>query len=310
MRIASFLASGTEIVDALGLGESVVAISHECDFPPTLLDRPRLSRPRFDPAALDSAAIDRAVRDAMQQHGSVYAVDGALLARLEPDLILTQAVCEVCAVPTPGVVEEVRERGLTARVESLDAHTIDDILASIVQVGTAANVAARAQRLAASLAARIAAVRQAVHGADRPRVLAIEWLDPPFLPGHWVPEMIEAAGGDNLVGKAGAHSEQVDWAELEGLDPDVLLLMPCGYGLDASRQDANRHAASLTRVAERAIRGSRAFVVDGSAYMNRSGPRVVDGIELLAGLLHPERCAAPAADRAAIWRPPAAEPPG
>ena len=306
MRIASFLASGTEIVHALGLGDSIVAISHECDFPPAVLDRPRLSRPRFDPTGLDSGAIDRAVRDAMTQHGSVYEVDGALLDRLRPDLVLTQAVCEVCAVPTPGVIDEVRSRGLGARVESLDAHTIDDILASIVQVAAAAGAEQRGHRLAGDLRARIDRVRASVNGAARPRVLAIEWLEPPFLPGHWVPEMIEAAGGENLVGEAGAHSEQAPWLALEALDPDVLLIMPCGYGLEASVADADRHAAGLVRVAPRAIEQGRAFVVDGSAYMNRSGPRVVDGIELLAGLLHPERVAAPGADRATVWRPPRA----
>lgn len=304
MRIASFLASGTEIVHALGLGDALVAISHECDFPPDVLDRPRLSRPRFDPAGLDSAAIDRAVREAMTEHGSVYEVDGALLASLRPDIVLTQAVCEVCAVPTPGVIDEVRSRGLAARVESLDAHTLADILASIVQVADAAGVRERGERLATELRRRIAHVRDALRGAPRPRVLAIEWLDPPFLPGHWVPEMIEAAGGANLVGVAGSHSAQAQWSELEGLDPDVLLIMPCGYGLEASAADADRHAALLTRVGSRAIEQGRAFVVDGSAYMNRSGPRVVDGVELLAGLLHPGRLAAPGAERAAVWRPP------
>ena len=303
MRIASFLASGTEIVDALGLGDSIVAISHECDYPPALLDRPRLSRPRFDPAGLDSGGIDRAVRDAMLNHGSVYEVDGDLLERLAPDLVLTQAVCEVCAVPTPGVVDEVRARGLDARVESLDAHTLDEILASIVQVGDAAGVGERARALADRLRARIDAVRTAVRAQARPRVLAIEWLSPPFLPGHWVPDMIDAAGGDNLAGTPGAHSRQVDWSDLAGLDPDVLLIMPCGYGLDASQADADRHAAELRAVGERAIRTGRAFVVDGSAYMNRSGPRVVDGVELLAGLLHPERVPPPGPDRARIWSP-------
>ena len=304
MRIASFLASGTEIVHALGLADALVAISHECDFPADVLDRPRLSRPRFDPTGLDSGAIDRAVRDAMTQHGSVYQVDGALLERLRPDLVLTQAVCEVCAVPTPGVIDEVRSRGLAARVESLDAHSLDDILASIVQVARAAGVPERGERLAADLRARIVDVRRAVGMAARPRVLAIEWLDPPFMPGHWVPEMIDAAGGENLIGGAGSHSEQAPWSALEGLDPDVLLIMPCGYGLDASVADADRHAEQLVRIAPRAVEAGRAFVVDGSSYMNRSGPRVAAGVELIAGLLHPDRVAPPGLDRAATWRPP------
>lgn len=302
-RIVSLLASGTEIVDALGLADRLVGISHECDHPPHLLDRPRLSRPRFDPTGLDSGAIDRAVRRAMAEHGSVYAVDADRLAALEPDLILTQAVCEVCAVPTPGVQETVRSRGLDARVQSLDAHTLADILGTIRQVADAAGVPERGRRLTADLEARMDAVARSVAGAPRPRVLAIEWLDPPFAPGHWVPEMIDRAGGECLVGEPGARSEQREWSDVEGLDPDVLLIMPCGYGLEASRADADRHAERLAAAAPRAVEEGRAFVVDGSAYFNRSGPRVVDGVEILAGLLHPDRWNPPSARAAERWSP-------
>lgn len=304
MRIASFLASGTEIVHALGLGDAIVGISHECDYPPELLDRPRLSRPRFDPDGLTSGEIDRAVRQAMLEHGSVYRVDADLLQALRPDVVLTQAVCEVCAVPTPGVTEEVRARGMSTRVESLDAHTVAGILDTVLQVGTAVGAASEARALVDGLSARLAAIGDAVAGGARPRVLAIEWLDPPFLPGHWVPEMIELAGGENLAGEAGRHSVECGWEELRGLDPDVLLIMPCGFGLEASRRDADRHADRLRTVAGRAIDAGNAFVVDGSAYLNRSGPRVVDGVEMLAGLLHPDRVPTPPADRASVWRSP------
>jgi iron complex transport system substrate-binding protein len=302
-RIVSLLASGTEIVDALGLGELLVGISHECDFPPILLDRPRLSRPRFDPAGLDSAGIDRAVRRAMADHGSVYEVDADGLARLRPSLILTQAVCEVCAVPTPGVVETVQNLGLDARVLSLDAHTLADILETIREVAVAADAPARGEARAAALQARLGAVRNAVASAARPRVLAIEWLDPPFLPGHWVPEMIEAAGGECLAGEAGARSVEAAWDTMAELDPDVLLIMPCGYGLDASREDADAHADRLLGVASRAVAGGRSYVLDGSSYFNRSGPRAIDGVEILAGLLHPDRWPAPPRHAATVWRP-------
>lgn len=184
-RIASLLASATEITAALGLDDRLVAISHECDFPPRVLDRRRLSRPRFDPSGMESAAIDRAVREAMAEHGSVYEIDGEALERLRPDLVMTQAVCEVCAVPTPGVVDVVRARGLDdTEVLSLDAHTIDEILGTIIEVGRAAGEEGRAERYVEGLRDRLDRVRSAVADKRRPRVLALEWLDPPFAPGH------------------------------------------------------------------------------------------------------------------------------
>jgi len=301
MRIASFLASATEICVALGLQEQLVAISHECDWPPDVLDRPRISRPRFDPAGLSSEEIDSALRATMAEHGSAYVIDEALLAGLQPDLVLTQAVCEVCAVPTPGVRDVVRKHQLATQVLSLDAHTVEDILDTIVQVGAATGATGQAADLILQLRARIANVRAAVQGSAPPRVLAIEWLAPPFAPGHWVPEMIELAGGSNLVGRIGGHSTEISWDELAQLDPDVLIIMPCGYGLEATRADAEAARAQLERVAPRAIRDGRAYIVDGSSYFNRSGPRFITGIEILAGLLHPDRFSAPSADMAAPW---------
>jgi iron complex transport system substrate-binding protein len=297
------LASATEIVAALGLDDRLVAISHECDHPARVLDRPRASRPRFDPAGLDSGAIDAAVRSTLAEHGSVYALDEALLTRLAPDLVLTQAVCDVCAVPTAGVREAVASCGLDARVLSLDAHTVTEIMDSIEAVAAAAGEPAAGAALRAACERRIATVAGAVAGAPRPRVLAIEWLDPPFVPGHWLPEMIELAGGTDVRGTAGARSAGTTWDALADLDPDVLLIMPCGYGLEASIADADQHAARLDAVAPRAVAAGRAWVVDGSSYFNRSGPRVVEGIEILAGLLHPERAPAPPAGTAAVWRP-------
>jgi iron complex transport system substrate-binding protein len=302
VRIASFLASGTEIAVALGLQDAIVGISHECDWPPEVLDRPRLSRPRFDPSGLSSGEIDAALRAVMQEHGSVYAIDEKLLAELQPDVVLTQAVCDVCAVPTPGVRDAVDRMQLSADVQSLDAHTISDILDSIVQVGAAAGAAGQAADVVAALTQRLERVRAAVEGAVRPRVLAIEWLDPPFAPGHWVPEMIDVAGGENLVGVAGAHSTQTTWDRLAGLDPDVLIIMPCGYDLEATRADADRVAERLRAVAPRAVAAGRAFIVDGSAYFNRSGPRFITGVEIVAGLLHPERFTPPLAGTAEPWR--------
>lgn len=289
MRMASLLASATEMVCALGLEDHLVAISHECDYPPEVLDRPRVSRPQFDPAGLPSGAIDAAVRQAMARYGAVYQLDEERLRAVGPDLILTQAVCAVCAVPTSLAEQAAQVLGAGVRVVSLDAHTVADILEAIRVVATVAGVPERGEQVVASLEQRLGRARRAGGGADRPGVLAIEWLDPPFVPGHWVPEMIELAGGRCLAGARGRPSRQVSWDELAVLDPEVLIVMPCGFGLARAREEAETHAAELLRVAPRALEGAQAFVVDGSAYFNRSGPRVVDGVEILAALLHPDR---------------------
>lgn len=305
MKIASLLASGTEIAWALGLGDHVIAISHECDYPAELLDRHRITRPRFDPEGLDSAAVDAAVRQAMREYGSVYAIDEGALRELQPDLVLTQAVCEVCAVPADDARAVVQEMDEPVEVLSLDAHTIEGILDTIYQVGRAGGVLERAESFVADLRSRLDQVRERVSDRPKPRVLGLEWLDPPFVPGHWVPEMIEIAGGVSLRGAAGARSTEIGWEELWDVDPDVLVVMPCGYGLEASRQDADRYAELLVAIAPRAIAEDRAFVVDASSYFNRSGPRVVDGVEILAALLHPDRFPEIELEgRAAVWGPP------
>lgn len=304
MRIASLLASATEMVCALGLEPDLVAISHECDYPARVLDRPRVSRARIDPAGLSSGAIDAAVRDAMERFGGMYQLDEAALRTAAPDLILAQDLCEVCAVPTSLARQAASALEHRPTILSLDAHTIADILTSLVRIGAAAGVQARAEQVVGSLQERLEAVRRAVAGRPRVRVLALEWLDPVFAPGHWVPEMIETAGGECLVGTAGGPSCVVEWRRLAPLDPDVLLVIPCGYGLDRSRAEADAHAAELGVVAARAIARGRAWITDASAYFNRSGPRVVDGVEILGRLLHPTRF--PGTDltaRAEPWLP-------
>ncbi len=302
MRIASLLASGTEIVYALGLGDQLVGISHECDFPSEALSKPRVSLTRFNPNGKTSAEIDEAVRNAMAQHGSVYELDEALLRRLQPDLVITQAMCAVCAVPTALAEQAVKVLDGRIEVLSLDSHSIDEVCGSIRAVGRATGVEARAESVVRELNARLAATTNAVSGTLAPRVLAIEWLDPPFVPGHWVPEMVEVAGGKIVAGKPAQPSRQVSWDSLRGLDPDVLVVMPCGYGLEQSRLEANKFAAKLQGVAGRAVSSGRAFVVDGSSYFNRSGPRMVDGVEILGALLHPERFSEyDLAGKAEVW---------
>jgi iron complex transport system substrate-binding protein len=264
---------------------------------------PRLSRSRFDPAGMDSGEIDAAVRQSMEEYGSVYEVDVAGLAALRPDLILTQGVCEVCAVPTGSVEAAVAALPYEPAVLSLDAHTLEGILHTVRQVADAAGASRRGEEAVARLRGRMDRVREAVVGAPRPRVLALEWLDPPFAPGHWVPEMIETAGGDNLLGVAGAHSVALPWEEMQGMYPDRLLLIPCGYGLEQARADSDRNRERLQQVAGGAIRGGRAWL-GNSAYFSRSGPRVVDGIEALAAIFHAGRAAdAPLEGRVARWNP-------
>lgn len=311
MRIASLLASGTEIVCALGLADQLVAISHECDYPESILDRPRVSRPRFDPMGLSSGAIDSELRRVMAEHGSAYAVDEDALRQARPDLILTQNVCEVCAVPTTLAEQAIKALGRPVDILSLDAHDIAGILHSVFRVAEAAEAYEAGRELAGALRRRLEIVATRVAPAEQPRVLVLEWLDPPFIPGHWGPEMVEVAGGINVLGEAGRRSRQARWEDLGGLDPDVLLVAPCGYGLSEATADADKFAEQLQAVAPRAIAAGRAWVADGSAYFNRSGPRVADGVEILAALLHPERFPKVRLDgRAARWAPSGAAAPG
>jgi len=287
-RIVSLLPSATEIVCALGLEHHLVGVSHSCDYPPAVRSKARLTRPRFPLDGLSSGAIDAAVRQALREFGSVYEVDAERLAAAGPDLLLTQGVCEVCAVPTRDA--EAAALGLAScpEVLALDAHDVTGVLGTIRLVGRAAGASDRAEQCVREIERRIASVRARVAGRRAPRVLALEWLEPPFVPGHWVPEMVALAGGNLLRGVAGRPSFAVPWEDLAGLDPDVLLVMPCGFALAAARADACHYGAPLRAVAPRAIRSGRAYAVDATAHFSRPGPRVADGVELLAGLLHPD----------------------
>jgi len=285
-RIVSLLPSATEIVCALGLIDRLVGISHSCDYPVEVMDRPRLSRPRCDLDGLASGDIDAAVRTALREHGSVYELDVAGIAAAAPDLVITQGICDVCAVPEHQAVAALAQLPSAPRVLTLDAHDLAAIMAGIRAVGEATGAERQAEERASSLEQRIITVRARIPGRPRPRVLALEWLDPAYVPGHWVPEMIDAAGGDLVAGIARRPSSRMEWDELAALDPDVLLVMPCGMGLEAARHEAESHRRRLQQVAARAIACGRAYVVDASSYFSRSGPRVADGVEILAALLY------------------------
>src|SRR5438874_7041437 len=252
-RIVSLLPSAPEIVYALGLGDRLMGVSHSCDHPSAVRAKSRLTRPRFPLDGLSSGEIDAAVRQALREFGSVYEVDRERLAAVGPDLLLTQGVCEVCAVPTRDATAAALALVSCPTVLALDAHDIAGVLAAIRLVGHAGGVPERAERCVRDIERRIAAVRARVEGRPVARVLALEWLDPPFVPGHWVPEMVALAGGTLLCGVAGRPSFAVEWADLVGLCPDVLLVMPCGFDLAAARADADRYPASLCAVAPRAI---------------------------------------------------------
>jgi len=276
-RIVSLLPSATEIVCALGLEDRLVGISHSCDYPPSITDRPRLSRPRANLEGLSSGEIDAAIHAAMRDYGSVYEIDVAGLKSLHPDLILTQGICDVCAVPESQVLSSVPG----TRILTLDAHDLSAIFQSIRDVGCATGAVEAAEDCVADMERRISAVRANVTSRPRPRVLALEWLDPPYVPGHWVPEMIDAAGGELLAGITRRPSYRMEWSQLRELEPEIVLIMPCGFSLDETCREAERHESDLQAI------GGRVHVLDASAYFSRSGPRVVEGVEILASAIFP-----------------------
>lgn len=283
MRIASLVPSATEMLFALGLGESVVGVTHECDWPPAAAELPHLTATVL-PEGLSAGEIDAAVREVVGEGRALYTLDEERLAELAPDLIVTQAVCEVCAVSYDDVVEVAARLPSRPQVLQQDPNTLGEVLEDVTRLGEAAGVEARASKLREELEQRLDAVHAAIDGADRPRVLALEWLDPPFLGGHWIPEMIEIAGGVNVAGRAGEKSPQVDWGDVRGLDPEVIVAMPCGWYLDDSRAQALAHWERLESLA-----AQRIYAVDAASTFSRPGPRLIDGVELLAHLFHPAR---------------------
>jgi iron complex transport system substrate-binding protein len=290
MRIASLVPSSTELLFALGLGDDVVAVTHECDYPQQAAGRPHLTRSAI-PKGLSAAEIDAAVRERTTAGRALYELDEPRLAGLAVDLIVTQAVCEVCAVSFDDVVAATARLATRPRVISLDPSSLADVLADIPRLADAADAAAAGAALLGDAERRIAAVRDAVAGAARPRVAAIEWLDPLFLGGHWVPTMIELAGGVDVLGVAGAKSRTAEWSELERARPEVVVSMPCGYGTERAAEETSIERERLAAL------DARVVAVDASAYFSRPGPRLVDGIELLGHILHPDLVAAPPAGR-------------
>jgi iron complex transport system substrate-binding protein len=288
MRIASLVPSATEMLFALGLGRDVVGVTHECDYPPEAARLPHLTATVL-PAGLSAGEIDAAVKEVIGGGEALYSLDEERLAELAPDLIVTQAVCDVCAVSFEDVVAVAARLPSRPLVVRQDPGTLAEVLDDVTRLGAAAGIEARARSLRDELERRLAAVASAVDGAPAPRVLALEWLDPPFVGGHWIPEMIAAAGGVDVVGRAGAKSPEVGWDALVGLDPDVVVAMPCGWYVEDSVAQA---FAQRQRIG--GLGAARVFAVDAASTYSRPGPRLVDGTELLAHLLHPDRVQPPA----------------
>ena len=299
MRIVSLLPSTTEIVCALGLESELVGITHECDYPATIGDKPRLTKSRISHETMTSVEIDHAVRSQLDGHGSIYDLDDARLRELKPDLILTQELCEVCAVSYKTVRQAARAFESDVKVVSLEPNTIDDIFANIRMVGELTARTTQADTLIDDLSARLERVREKSSTlTNRPRTLMLEWLEPPFAPGHWVPEQVAIAGGDHAFGKAGKPSVTTTAEEIRDYAPEVIVLIPCGY----YKEDILRQLPQA-RLPEGwndlpASKSNQIWATDATSYFSRPGPRVVDGVEILSRILHPEIFGSPTKDEA------------
>jgi iron complex transport system substrate-binding protein len=287
MRIASLVPSATEMLFALGLGEQVVAVTHECDYPAEARSLPQLTRTVLR-QGLSGAELDRAVKARVAEGRALYELDESRLAELEPDLIVTQAVCAVCAVSFEDVLDVAARLPSKPRVLQQDPSTLGEMLEDVIRLGEAAGIEQRAHELRGELEGRLATLRAAVSGASLPRVVALEWLDPPYVGGHWIPEMISIAGGEDVAGPPGLKSPEVSWGELSGLKPDIAVAMPCGWYLEESRAQTLAHW-DLIEV----MGAQRVYAVDAASTFSRPGPRLIDGTELLAHLLHPDLVDAP-----------------
>jgi iron complex transport system substrate-binding protein len=296
MRIVSLLPSATEIIAALGLTDHLVGISHECDYPEEIRDRPRVTRCEIHGSDLPSSAIDAWVRDALASRGTLYTLDEELIRDLRPDLILTQQLCDVCAVNYGSVAAFAATLSVRPRLINLEPTQLTDIYADIRLVAQASEVPDRAEAVIAKLRQRVESVVSLVAGtAHRPKCFLMEWIDPPFCGGHWNPELVELAGGLDPVGRKGQPSRRVTWEEIQRADPDAVVLACCGFGMDRTRREMALLAGKTEWESLRAVREGRVYVADGSTYFSRPGPRIVDSLEMLAYMLHPEAVAAAAA---------------
>jgi iron complex transport system substrate-binding protein len=290
VRLVSLLPSATEIVYSLGLGEDLVGVTFECDEPPAARTEKTVVVGGRDTRGMTPGEIDSYVRVQLAAGADLYTLHAQALADLRPDLILTQDLCRVCALPSGHVEDALGYLGCRADVLSLDPHTLDDVLDSILAVGQRTGVSERATRLVGDLRARLARVAAAVAGRRRAKVAVIEWVDPPFTAGHWIPDLVSAAGGRPVAARPGAPSVPTSWAAIAAAAPDVVVVAPCGYHLPGVIEQA--------RAAVQALPGTPVWAIDADGIVVRPGPRLVDGVEAMAAILHPD--AVPAAPPGAV----------
>jgi len=287
-RIVSLLPGATEVVCLLGLGDALVGITHECDFPDEVKRLPRVVRSSFDPSGLSQLEIDARARAAVEKGEPLYAIDADLLAALRPELVLTQELCDVCAIAPAAVQRAIAGVRPAPEVLSLHPHSLDEVIGDVERVGAAAGAGTRAAREAARLRERIARVAQDVSPRPRRRAAILEWLDPLMASGHWVGDMLRCAGGEDVLGVEGGPSRRVAWEELRGRDPEVLILAPCGFALERAIDDARALESLPGWKTLHAVRAGEVHAMDGNAHTSRPGPRLVDGVEILAEILHPD----------------------
>lgn len=280
MRIVSLLPSTTEILFGLGAGDDVVGVTFECDFPPQARERRTVSTSSM-PHGLTPREIDEFVTAAVRRGEDLYRLEADALADLDADLVVTQDLCAVCAVDGSVVDRALDYLGCRAEVVKVDPHTLAEVLDSVLMLGARTGRRERAEQVVEGLHARLDAVRTAVEGRPRPRVLLLEWTDPPFAPGHWIPEMVEVAGGTPVIGVTGDKSVRIAWEQAAATEPDVIVCAPCGYDLPGS--------VELAADVARRFPDTPVWAVDANASFARPGPRLVDGVETLAAILHPER---------------------
>ena len=289
-KIVSLLPSATEIVCALGLEANLVGITHECDYPLAVTNKPALTASRISHETMSSQEIDHAVRSQLDGHGSIYDLNETLLSELKPDLIVTQELCEVCAVSYKTVQKAARMYVADAKVVSLEPNTIADIFENIKTVGELCSVPERAETVVTDLQIRLDNIQERIQKSEsnRPRVFMLEWLEPPFAPGHWTPEQVEIAGGDCILGTAGEKSQTTTYEAIYASQPEIIILIPCGYYIsDIARQIKQTRFPSKWKQLP-AVENNQVWAMDASAYFSRPAPRVVDGTEILAKIFHPE----------------------